>query len=532
MKKQFLFTSLLLCVSVPLWFKTTIAQEKLPPETEAKIRAVLESSPLKGAHVGLSILDLGAVKNAQAFPAQRFVGKPFRVLFEHDADKKFMPASNMKLFTAAIALELLGKDKTFPTRVIICDSLVDGTVRELYLTGGGDPALTTDHLRELADKVAAYGVTRVSSDVMASGAVFTAETFDGRYPSGWTLDDALWYYGPEISALAINRNQVDLSITGGNNQGDPVSIVLEPAYNFDPLEGPDIQAFVVTGEADSAGKSADGLVLDNRLRFERGVARGDVITDQLVVSGQVAPKQKSVQGVALPRPAYVAATVFKKQLHSAGVQVEGAGWDAELGLFACKQETMIAQHNSPPLKVLFQRLLKNSDNLYAEMLLRDAAYYYDKTGGDKAGPRAHALLKKWLISQNIDTTDLRFEDCSGLSRYNLLTPRATAELLAAINRMKDGDVIWNALPIAGIDGTMKKRLASTPGRSNLATGNVRAKSGTFSIASNLSGYVTTRADSSGVRHRLAVSIYMNFPRDTDSAQAAQDKIFAILANSR
>lgn len=155
------------------------------------------------------------------------------------------------------------------------------------------------------------------------------------------------------------------------------------------------------------------------------------------------------------------------------------------------------------------------------MLLRNAAYYHDGTGGDKAGPRAHALLKKWLISQNIDTSGLRFEDGSGLSRYNLLTPRATAQLLAAINRMKDGDVIWNALPIAGIDGTMKKRMLSTP-----TLGNVRAKSGTFSIASNLSGYVTTRNN-----RRLAVALFINFARDTKAAQKAQDEIFAILAAS-
>src|SRR5690606_18316082 len=100
---------------------------------------------------------------------------------------------------------------------------------------------------------------------------------------------------------------------------------------------------------------------------------------------------------------------------------------------------VVARHDSPPLEVLLQRLLKNSDNLYAEMLLRDAAYYHDGTGGRKAGPRAHALLKKWMIAQNIDVSTLRFEDGSGLSRYNLLTPRATSELLAAINRMQDGE---------------------------------------------------------------------------------------------
>jgi D-alanyl-D-alanine carboxypeptidase len=88
--------------------------------------------------------------------------------------------------------------------------------------------------------------------------------------------------------------------------------------------------------------------------------------------------------------------------------------------------------------------------------------------------------------------------------------------------MKDGEVIYNALPIGGVDGTMKNRVKGT-----LAENNARAKSGTFSIASNLSGYVTTRD-----HHRLAVALYMNFARDGDAARRAQDRVFEVLAESR
>jgi len=508
---QIFFFLVVLCVSAPLRFNAA-AQEKLPPETEAKIRAVLNSPDLKGAHVGLSILDLGTVKDAQSFPAKVFVGKPFRVLFESDADKKFMPASNMKLFTAAIALELLGKEKTFLT--IVKTSIArEGEILggQIYLQGGGDPSLSVEDLKSLAKRIKALGIQQISGGIVGDGNLFTAETFRGRYPFGWTLDDALWYYAPEINALAINRNQVDVTFEGGLKGEDRFA----RTYFRPHLLGFNIVTSVTTGSPQLASKSSEELLQWNRFdSFPK-------IPNAVFVTGQIAPKQEIVQGISVPRPNLVAAATFQWYLKEAGIEIKQEAAEGQA------TGITLLEHNSPPLKVLFQRLLKNSDNLYAEMLLRDAAYYYDKTGGDKAGPRAHELLKKWLISQNIDTTDLRFEDGSGLSRYNLLTPRATAELLAAINRMKDGDVIWNALPIAGIDGTMKKRLASTPARRNLATGNVRAKSGTFSIASNLSGYVTTKAN-----HRLAVSIYMNFPRDTDSAQAAQDKIFAILANSR
>ena len=508
---QLFFFLVVLCVSASLRFNAA-AQEKLPPKTEAKIRAVLNSPQLKGAHVGLSILDLGTVKDAQSFPAKAPIGKPFRVLFESDAGKKFMPASNMKLFTAAIALELLGKEKTFPTYVKALESREGEVLKSsVYFQGGGDPSLKIEDLENLAKQFKALGIKNISGGIVGDGNLFTAETFGGRYPFGWTIDDAIWYYAPEISALAINRNQIDVTLAGGLEGADRFARI----YFRPHLRGFNIVTSVITGSPQLASKSSEELLHWNR--FDSFYNNPYAV----LVTGQIAPKQEITEGIAVPRPNLVAAATFQWYLKEAGVEVKQEAIEGKaVGV-------TLLQHDSPPLGVLFQRFLKNSDNLYAEMLLRDAAYYHDGTGGDKAGPRAHALLKKWLIAQGIDTSNLRFEDGSGLSRYNLLTPRATAELLAAINRMKDGDVIWDALPIAGTDGTMKKRLTSTPARRNLATGNVRAKSGTFSIASNLSGYVTTKNN-----RRLAVAIYINFPRDTDSAQAAQDKICAILANSQ
>jgi len=500
------FFLVFLCVFAPL---REIKAQSLPKKTEKKIRAVLNSPSLKEAHVGLSILDLGTVENANSFPAKVPKEKPFRVVFESDAHKKFMSASNMKLFTAAIVLELLGKDKTFPTTVIQRSPSPPRREESFGLMGGGDPSLDDEGLGNLARQVKNAGIDEMKF-LWGDGNAFGAETMAWNYPFGWTMDDALWYYGPSISSIAYNRNQMDVTVTGGEYVGAPANIVCDPPYN--------VGNFVETTDGEQA-KATDG----DLLRVERSSG----LYGQISLFGQISLKQEIKLGLAIPDPPSWAAVNFKRRLGEAGVSVNLIGnWNAvanypprrDAGDYSPNR--VIAQHNSPPLKTLFQRLLKKSDNLYAEMLLRDAAYYHD---GEKNGtaPRAHELLKKWLAAQNIDASSLRFEDGSGLSRYNLLTPRATAELLAAINRMKDGDVIWDALPIAGTDGTLKKRMTSTP-----SAGNVRAKSGTFSIASNLSGYVTTRDN-----RRLAVALFINFARDTAAAQSAQDEIFTILAGA-
>ena len=522
---QFKIRSLALSLTVLCAFahQDALHAQSLSSKTEAKLNSVINSPKLKEAHVGISILDLGVVRDANAFPAKPYIGKPYRVLFEHDAQKKFMPASNMKLFTAAIALQKLGIEKTFSTRVLQHD-------KQLVLYGGGDPSLKVSDLKNLSQQIKAHGMGEISS-VVGDGSAFTAETSEGKFPFGWILDDTRWYYGPEVSALAIERNHVDVRITGDTNTNAPAKVVLNSVL----ADTIGMTASVKTGGTELSGKTEDDLVrfkwerinhTGNPYKVQRVAGASDDVTAEFVesnylsVSGQVAPEQELNMGIQFPNPPQIAAKVLVNELGKQGISFSPRKGQlvpytsSSVGSF-----TTIAEHESLPLGFLLQRLLKNSDNLYAEMLLRNVAYYDEGIGGDKAGPRAHEILKRWLILQGIDTTPLRLEDGSGLSRYNLLTPRATVELLAVINRMPEGRAIWDALPIAGVDGTLRKRMNDFP-----AKGNVRAKTGTLSIASNLSGYVTTRDN-----RRLAVALYINFARDSDTAQWAQDEVFKILA---
>ena len=159
------------------------------------------------------------------------------------------------------------------------------------------------------------------------------------------------------------------------------------------------------------------------------------------------------------------------------------------------------------------------------MMLRNAALY--SLPEEKRAPslnyakRGHELIFDWLKENSVSTDGLKFTDGSGLSRYDMVTPRAVSGLLSAVEKVPGAQSFYNALPIAGVDGTMKNR-----GKGTAAENNVRAKSGTFSIVSCLSGYVTTKD-----KQRLSVVILTNFVPDGSAARKMQDQIFTTLAET-
>jgi D-alanyl-D-alanine carboxypeptidase/D-alanyl-D-alanine-endopeptidase (penicillin-binding protein 4) len=485
-----------LCLVLPAASQAqNAAPRSLPAATENAIRALLASPSFRDAHIGIYIKALGTASSPAAFPSQPYADKSEPLLFQVDADKRFLPASNMKLYTAAIALQTLGAERRFTTIA----ARVSTRPNAIYLVGNGDPSLTVADLKQLARDVRKSGVTRVDG-VYADHTAFVADTFGGRYPDGWTLDDALWYYGPEVSALALERNQVDVTITG-TQAGKAAKVSVSPQLPGFALG----QEIAVNVQTTASGQGS--------VQFERSDATNPIGT-KLLVRGQIAPGKTVTEGVAIPNVARVAALTFARELRAQGVTVSGTVGVEKSGFQGHKMPSL-ARHSSQPLRVLVQRFLKKSDNLYGEMLLRSSAEMWPRgtvllpgsntanesvsTGVSSTGAAAqgHMLLMRWLRSVNVPAESLRFSDGSGLSRYNLATPRATTELLRAVEGMNGARAFWEALPIAGVDGTLAGRMKGTP-----AANNVRAKTGTFSIASCLSGYVTTRDG-----HRLAGFCY-------------------------
>jgi D-alanyl-D-alanine carboxypeptidase/D-alanyl-D-alanine-endopeptidase (penicillin-binding protein 4) len=493
---------------------------KLPPAVQSQLQHLLQDPGLSQGQVGIAVVALGKAKTPAEFPAAPYDGGAQPLLFASNESKRFLPASNMKLFTAAWTLKTLGAERTFTTKVWISPIKVWNEVWPsqspqpliLTLAGDGDPSLTTEGLQSLAKQI----ITKkpgVPFIVTVAHDGFHAEENGGRYPDGWTLDDAIWYYGAPVGALAINRNEVDITITG-TKPGDLAEVKTEPEAPF-PLFAP-VKTVPV-------GDPAAGHV-----HYDFGNEEGP-LSGTLVVEGSVAPGQVVTDGIAVPDPPAWAKTLLQQALKDNGAQLV-----EPQGAFGAGDPIALNGLVSPPVKTLLIKFLKTSDNLYGEMLLRRTAQTLppdpaedasrDLPGGvtissTKLAGRAHADMATWLKTAGVPTQGLRFSDGSGLSRYDMLTPVAVARLLGAVQKIKDGDALYNALPIAGVDGTLKKRMLGTA-----AVGNVRAKTGTFSIANCLSGYVTTKDG-----NRLAVSILTNFVPDGELARNWEGKVFATLA---
>jgi D-alanyl-D-alanine carboxypeptidase/D-alanyl-D-alanine-endopeptidase (penicillin-binding protein 4) len=209
-----------------------------------------------------------------------------------------------------------------------------------------------------------------------------------------------------------------------------------------------------------------------------------------------------------------AAVVMSDLLREAGVRVDGP---PRVGI-APGDAVELARYESPPVGYLLQRLLKRSDNLYAELFLRELGRVAFGDGTVDGGGQA---VLEFLDTYGINTRGLRIADGSGLSRSNRVTVRATAGVLRAMAFHAYRDAFWSALPIAGVDGTLAHRM-----NGSAAEGNVRAKTGYISGCTSLSGYVTTQSGD-----LLVVSTIFNHHGSASAARSLHDQLFARLAES-
>ncbi|HEX8464573.1 MAG TPA: D-alanyl-D-alanine carboxypeptidase/D-alanyl-D-alanine-endopeptidase [Abditibacterium sp.] len=513
MKKLFLLS---LCFVKPLF--AAPAPRALPPATRFQIEKLLRHPALASAHVGVAVVALGRAASPAQFPAAPYDGAAQPLLFGRDSDKRFTPASNFKLFTAAWVLQQLGPDYRFRTRAVRTNVLAmrvgswpTGVPYPSIITlyGDGDPSFSIPELRNLAKIVAAQSPNAIvvrASDALFPQGKMGGEEGGGRYPDGWTLDDALWYYGAPVGALALNRNQVDVTISSSAVVGEAATVQTEPEAPFSVFA----PVITVAPTDPRAGT----------LRWTRGDLNSP-LGSTLTIEGFLTPNQRVSEGIAVPDPRGWAQSLFDAALRENKAQVV----EPE-GIYGQKDAAVAAQHVSAPLSQLMQRFLKNSDNLYGEMLLRRAALTLPpvesknpQIASTGLAGRAHASMLQWLKTSGVPTQGIRFSDGSGLSRYNLATPISLARVLGTVEKIKGGSAIYSALPVAGVDGTLKSRMVGSA-----AQGNVRAKTGTFSIANSLSGYVTTRDG-----QRLAVSVMTNFVEDGELARRWQGQIFATLA---
>lgn len=453
-----------------------------------------------------------------------------RAVFEHNADDLLIPASNTKLFTGALALDRLGPDFRIRTSVYSQKRPTRrGTLQgDLILYGRGDPTFAArfhggnleQALGPLLEAVAAAGIRRVRGDVVADASCFASPALG----SGWAWDDLQYGYGAEVSALTINDNTVDVLIRPADTPGHPASIRLAPASGF----------LAVSNRCVTTSRD-----VERDIRVERPLSH-----NLIIVSGRIPVGDTGItETVSVHAPAAWFGHLFKQALQQRGTRVSGnVRMTDPVGSLpnsaASPVRVELGAVESPPLRDLVARMMKPSQNLYAQLLLlqvgsaelADAgphnvaqdswppAGVFPRTE-EAAGIRAlEALLRR----AGIPADQVLFEEGSGLSRRHLVTPAAIVQLLRFMDQHPHAAAFRDALPVAGADGTLRSRMRETP-----AAGNARAKTGTLRYVNSLSGYVASMAG-----ERFAFALLLNNYRNLDpnrSARADLDEFVTTLA---
>ena len=423
-----------------------------------------------------------------------------KTLFSHNADLALTPASNMKLLTTIAALDQLGGDFEWITRVMADGNLRDGALHgDLSIMGGGDPNLSGrfhdgDPLaifKQWAASIKAAGITRITGDLKYDSTLFGGDS----YSEGWPKDDQyIKWYCAEVSALAFNDNCVGIRVTP-TKPGQAARIEVIPDTSYVTL---------INETTTAAGRKG----------AEIGIVRPRG-TNTITVKGRV--YEQATWGyttdVTVHDPAAYAATVLKETLVREGIKVDGSIKPVTLAAADFERSTLLVEHRSSLLQAL-SPINTNSQNLHAEMLLRQLGVRYSGKGTFKTGA---AAMEAYLKQHGLHGDNVHVVDGSGLARGNDVSCTLITKLLQRAAGSKHFEAFKQSLAIGGETGTLEKRLS---GRD--VKGKVFAKTGYINNVRALSGYVFTG------RKRYAFSILMN---DCVYTREMQDQIIELIARA-
>lgn len=428
-----------------------------PAALAARLDRILGDPALTRAHVGLVVQ----------------VAETAEVLYELQGEKLFVPASNTKIVTAAVALDALGPGYRWETALAADGTLGDGVLEgDLWIVGGGDPWLTREDVASWADVLKRAGIRHITGDVIGDDRAFGGP----QWGEGWFWHEIYASWGAGVSALQVRPNTVRARLVPGSAVGDPARFELVRPGPTLPL------AFDV-----STGAPGSSV----RLQYEPPPEGGNV-----VMTGWIPALDTVALHLATHHPTLYLLAHLGEALTEAGITVDGEIRRATTGDPSDRRPTWSHVVSSDSLGAVVAEMLKPSDNQIAELMLRTVGMEVSGAGTAEAGLEvAEQVLAGW----GIEPGAMSLSDGSGLSRYNRIAPNAMARLLRTMWRHPHYRVFLNGLPIAAVDGTLQRRLSGTP-----AEENVRAKTGSLAAARALSGYLT---DGSG--ETLVFSLMVN-----------------------
>ena len=459
------FAFLFLLPAMP--FTVTVEAIAAEQEEEREQQEVLPQSP---AAVLESLAALPEIKNAIWAVSVRDTTTGKQILCRN-ADMNLVPASTMKLFVTAAALDKLGPDRKFRTILYYSGKIHGGVLAgNLLMRGGGDPSLGSEFLKNAepsqevfaawAEALRKKGINRVEGAVIADSSLF-----EDHQPGSWAWEDIGNYYAAAPSALTIRDNLYRIYFDAGRRKGDPALFL-----RTDPvLPGMEFESVVTTAEKGTG----DNVFIYSFPGIEKAVARGTL---------PLGAKNFSVKG-ALPSPALSAAREFTEFLRGNGIPVSA---DPVKGIYE-KGYKKIAAAEGVPVRDIVRVTNKRSFNLYAEILLRHLAAASGKipAGGDDGLD----IIRSFLKELGTDVSDLKLVDACGLSRRNLVKASAFTSMLSAVSGKKYFNDYVESMVFPGDPeafGHIKRF-----GR-NLPAENLHIKSGSLNGVRSYAGYLKTR----------------------------------------
>jgi D-alanyl-D-alanine carboxypeptidase/D-alanyl-D-alanine-endopeptidase (penicillin-binding protein 4) len=431
--------------------------------------------------------------------------KTGEIIYKRNADKLFNPASNTKLFTSAAALSLLGSDFVYQTNLyangIIKNNKLAG---DLIIQGSGDPTISnrffngnvTSIFEAWADSLISKGITEISGNLYGDDASF--DNFgSGR---GWLLDnESAWFSAPS-GALSFNDNTLMIEVKP-TEINFPAEIKVIPNTKYVT-----VMQKVLTVDTNS----------EQSIKISR-LSGSNLIS----VNGKIKKDSKPViEYVSIADPTLFFLTVLREVFEQKGISVKG-----KIGSISIAEKIILAEnlsllftHESVPLHMIVKELNKNSNNFYAEQILKTIGLEVYNYGSSENGAKAS---KELFATMGINPDNMIMVDGSGLSRLNLVSPRQIVNLLTFLYSSDQFNPFYNSLPIGGVDGTLANRM-----KRSSAENNVRAKTGFNENVSSLSGYLKTIGGET-----LAFSIMINnFLASPNLVEYLEDNVCNRLVN--
>jgi len=418
-------------------------------------------------------------------------------LFQHNNKLLLHPGSNMKLLTSAAAIEHLDPAFNFTTSLYHSGVIEGDTLYgDIYIVGGLDPDFSTDDLDSLVQIVKSLRIKVITDNIYADLSIK-----DSIYwGNGWMWDDEPDPGAPHLSALNINDNSIEIFVEG-TTVDSQANIILTPETEY----------VVVDNQSITVPSTVPNDFEIDRDWLNR---KNTIIVEGKVRIGEIIDSSDHTEKLNLLEPEKYFLTLFKEKLNEEGIYVQG-----KLGLQKLASNAVYLSSINRSIDSVIVNVNKDSDNLSAEMILYALAL--NDSGAPAIAENGIETIKRLVDSIGLDPDDYSFADGSGVSRYSLVSAELLLELLKYMYRQPDFYRYYNSLSIAGLDGTLEKRMIDSD-----AEGRVYAKTGTLAGVSTLAGYVITLD-----ANLIAFSILMqNFVEKTRVARKIQDDICNILVN--